>query len=290
MKKMTRIKRLLAIILAVIMAFACFEQSAYAVTPDDAPASPADRLTTLETVSALPGEEPVDEATPAEEVTGVRRADNISKRDEPADPDPEGTLSSAEVNEAEIVSEDRAARGRYSKDFLLEDMSRLAVTYPGAVHFEDENGWADIDNTLFLYGEEGREVWRNKANSVIMELPAVLTSENGPGITFKGDSLGFCFLGKANEDRTADPETGEDPETEAATEAVTESEKETESEAETETESEAITEAVSEAAAESEKETEPKAASEPKALAPGIDCITAAPRRDPKRPHIERHT
>ncbi|MBQ7246603.1 MAG: DNRLRE domain-containing protein [Lachnospiraceae bacterium] len=171
-----------------------------AVNPSTATAAPANEIDTLETQTGVPGEVPVDAATPAEEVSGVKRADNITERTQPADPDPEGTASAAEVYEAEVMSEDMVSRDRYHKDFLLEDMSCLAVTYPEAVHFESENGWEDIDNTLSLYGEEGNEVWRNKANSVSMELPAVLTKDNGPRITFEGDSLGFCFVGTSGDE------------------------------------------------------------------------------------------
>ena len=39
--------------------------------------------------------------------------------------------------EADIISEDDEGRSLYGKDFLLPDMTRLAVIYPDAVHFPD---------------------------------------------------------------------------------------------------------------------------------------------------------
>ncbi|MBQ7247431.1 MAG: RHS repeat protein [Lachnospiraceae bacterium] len=162
--------------------------------PKSVSAAPVESIKTLEHETELPGEAPVDEAVPADEVPGVVRRDaGGESRSAYADDD---TLTDQEAApKAAIITEDTGSRDLYNKDFLLSDMSHLAVTYPDAVHYEADGGWNEIDNTLGLYGKEGEEVWRNRANSVIMELPALLTSENGPRISCEEDSFGFSLTG-----------------------------------------------------------------------------------------------
>ena len=108
-----------------------------------------------------------------------------------------------EKYEAAIVSEDSERRDLYSKDFLLEDMTRLLVLYPDAVHFRKDGLWTDIDNSLELTIDEktGMNVYLNKANCVQIQLPEELNAENGPIVSFGEDSLEFTFLGVLEDEK-----------------------------------------------------------------------------------------
>ena len=117
-------------------------------------------------------------------------------------------------NEAAIISEDAQKKAQYSKDFLLEDMTRLLVVYPDAVHYEKDGKWEDIDNSLELATDEqtGKEVYKNKANSVWIKLPVTLTADDGPEMTYGEDTIRFTLLGvlgEKEEERTEEPETAE---------------------------------------------------------------------------------
>ena len=52
--------------------------------------------------------------------------------------------------EVRVVDEIKENRTEFSKEFLLSSGLHMAVVYPDAVHFETENGWEEIDNTLVL--------------------------------------------------------------------------------------------------------------------------------------------
>ena len=100
-------------------------------------------------------------------------------------------------HEAAIMSEDADRKDLYTKDFLLEDMTRLLVVYPDAVHFQKDGKWIDIDNTLELARDEktGNPIYKNRANSVEITLPEALSLEEGPRVTYGKDSIRFVFAG-----------------------------------------------------------------------------------------------
>ncbi len=58
------------------------------------------------------------------------------------------------VKEAVISSEDESKRGEFEKHFRLSDGSYEAVTYPFAVHYNDEGEWKDFDNTILPFEED----------------------------------------------------------------------------------------------------------------------------------------
>ena len=176
-------------------------------------------------------------------------------------------------SEAAIVSEDAQKKAQYSKDFLLEDMTRLLVVYPDAVHYEKDGKWEDIDNSLELATDEqtGKEDYKNKANSVWIKLPVTLTAEDGPKMTFGEDTIRFTLLGvlgEKEEERTEEPETAEVTE-EAQTPEKTE-------EAATEAATEAPTEGTEEPLTETEPVTEENTAEEA-TEAPETEEVTETP-------------
>ena len=55
-----------------------------------------------------------------------------------------------------ILAEDTSKRGEFEKHYLCSDGRFVAVTYPEAVHYQDESGeWSDIDNSLSLNSAKG---------------------------------------------------------------------------------------------------------------------------------------
>ena len=57
-------------------------------------------------------------------------------------------ISGAVVTQGNIIEEHIAGRTEFSKSFLLDNGTSLAVIYDSAVHFEKEGQWVEIDNTL----------------------------------------------------------------------------------------------------------------------------------------------
>ena len=169
-------------------------------------------------------------------------------------------------HEVAILSEDADRKDLYTKDFLLEDMSRLLVVYPDAVHFQKDGKWIDIDNTLELARDEktGNPIYKNRANSVEITLPEALSLEEGPQVTFGKDSIRFVFAGitaEKSEKREEVVSETEESRTSEETELVKTEESETErTEAEKVAsellEAEEITETASEIESDAETVTE----------------------------------
>ena len=55
--------------------------------------------------------------------------------------------SGAVATQGNIIEENIAGRTEFSKSFLLDNGTSLAVIYDSAVHFEEEGQWVEIDNT-----------------------------------------------------------------------------------------------------------------------------------------------
>lgn len=69
---------------------------------------------------------------------------------------PEGSRSEV------CSSEDVSYRSRAVKVYDRDSGKKQAVVYPYAVHYAQDGQWQEIDNTLQLYKEEPRPVYRNK--------------------------------------------------------------------------------------------------------------------------------
>ncbi len=70
-------------------------------------------------------------------------------------------------------------RGAFSKFFMQDDRSKLAVVMQTPMHYQDDQGdWQDIDNTLVNTKDSlGNEILENKAGDVTLQLPKVLTAD-----------------------------------------------------------------------------------------------------------------
>ena len=72
-----------------------------------------------------------------------------------------------------ILAEDTTKRGEFEKHYLCSDGRFVAVTYPEAVHYQDESGeWADIDNSLSLNSAKGVYEAQNGDFKISFHAPA----------------------------------------------------------------------------------------------------------------------
>lgn len=132
------------------------------------------------------------------------------------------TLAAAEISA--VVHEEKALRERNVKHFLLEDGTATAVMYDAPVHYQKDNKWVDIDNTLVdatLIGnlqtgtiKRNTELteaanstatsavgvisnktpyYENNASDFKVQLPAAISSQTPIVVGYNGHSVRFCF-------------------------------------------------------------------------------------------------
>ena len=109
--------------------------------------------------------------------------------------------SKAEVNTQEAVTEEAAyiveeiaeRRTEYGKEFLLSNGLHMAALYPDAIHYETENGWEEIDNTLTAKAD-GRIA--NTAGRWKVSFPQKLTEKESVTIEKDGYTLSFYMAGE----------------------------------------------------------------------------------------------
>ena len=106
------------------------------------------------------------------------------------------SLIQKESAESEIVAEIESKRTEYSKEYLLSNGLHMAAVYADAVHYETEDGWQDIDNTLKLEGTGTSRVYANTAGVWDVQLPYQLTKNNAVTITKDGYTLSFALAGE----------------------------------------------------------------------------------------------
>lgn len=102
-----------------------------------------------------------------------------------------------EAEEAYIVSEITEKRTEFSKEFQLSNGLRMAAVYADAVHYETENGWEDIDNTLVAKADG---TYANTAGVWDVRFPSQLTKTKGITIEKDGYTLSFYMAGELNSD------------------------------------------------------------------------------------------
>ena len=104
-------------------------------------------------------------------------------------------VEEADVANAEIVTEIPEKRTEYSKEFLLSDGMRLATIYPAPVHYQTDEGWVDIDNTLVTKADG---TYTNADAPWSVSFPKELTNENKVTVDVDGYSLSFVMEGQVH--------------------------------------------------------------------------------------------
>ena len=92
------------------------------------------------------------------------------------------------ATEDEILSK----RTAYSKEYKVENGQNMAVVYPVDVHYQTDNGWEEIDNTLQL--AEGK--YTNTAGLWEVSLPQQLSKDTRISISKDGYTLRFGMAGQ----------------------------------------------------------------------------------------------
>ncbi len=112
-----------------------------------------------------------------------------------AEPETQPTLSAipVEAKDAKIVREITENRTEYSKEFLLSNGLRVASVYPNAVHYETQDGWQEIDNTLTAKSDG---TLANTAGVWEVRLPQQMSSDQAVTITKDGYRLSFAMAGE----------------------------------------------------------------------------------------------
>lgn len=95
----------------------------------------------------------------------------------------------SEVKEVYIVDELTELRTENSKTYLKSDGSRSAVFSSGALHYEENGTWKDIDNTFETVNKNGEEYYKNTAAPVDVLLPAELDEDKGITVEKDGYSV-----------------------------------------------------------------------------------------------------
>ena len=91
----------------------------------------------------------------------------------------------------EIISE----RDKYTKVFQNVSGIKTAVVSATPIHYETENGWENIDNTLIEFNEITGKVYKNKNNDFTTTIPKELSSNKKVQIEKEGYSLSFELVG-----------------------------------------------------------------------------------------------
>ena len=112
------------------------------------------------------------------------------------------------AEEAYIVKEITENRTEFSKEFQLSNGLRMAAVYADAVHYETDNGWEEIDNTLTAHTDG---TYATTAGVWQVRFPDQLTKAKGITLQKDGYTLSFYMAGelKSNHELMTIPQTQE---------------------------------------------------------------------------------
>ena len=113
-------------------------------------------------------------------------------------------FAEASMAEVSIVEEIVEKRTQFSKEFLLSNGLCLAVVYPEAVHYENNNTWEEIDNTLKAVGTGENGVFTNTAGAWQVTFPQQIDKEKLVTITRDGYTLSFGLAGELSVNNEVD--------------------------------------------------------------------------------------
>ena len=101
-----------------------------------------------------------------------------------------------EPGEATVVEEIVDARTQYSKEYLMSNGLNMVIVYPEAVHYEENNEWKEIDNTLKAVGVGTNASYTNTAGDWSVSFPQQLNSNKTVSISRAGHTLSFGLAGE----------------------------------------------------------------------------------------------
>ena len=99
-------------------------------------------------------------------------------------------------SDATIIGESVDKRTEFSKEFKLSNGMNMIVVYPEAVHFQKDNTWEEIDNTLVTDNSRSIGTYRNKNNSWNVSLPQQLSASSKVTVEKDGYVVSFEMAGE----------------------------------------------------------------------------------------------
>ena len=99
--------------------------------------------------------------------------------------------SQVENSENKSLYEIKEERDEFTKVFQNSDGTKTAIVSATPVHYETDNGWEDIDNTLIEESKVTGNVYKNKKNDFTVTIPQELTS--GKDLKIEKDNYSISF-------------------------------------------------------------------------------------------------
>lgn len=106
------------------------------------------------------------------------------------------TNQMGDPGEATVVEEIVDSRSEYSKEYLLSNGLNMIIVYPEAVHYEENNEWKEIDNTLKAVGTGANASYTNTAGEWVASFPQQLNNNKTVSVSRDGYTLSFGLAGE----------------------------------------------------------------------------------------------
>ncbi len=100
-----------------------------------------------------------------------------------------------ENSESNNLYEIEEERDEFTKVFQNADGSKTAVVSATPIHYETDNGWEDIDNTLIEEITDSGKVYKNKKNDFTVSIPEEITSTKDFKVEKDGYTISFKLEG-----------------------------------------------------------------------------------------------
>lgn len=101
-----------------------------------------------------------------------------------------------DTEEISVLGEVTENRTKFSKEFRMSNGLHMTSIYAGAVHYEENGEWKEIDNTLRLENKASGDFYINTAGRWQVSFPQNMTKEKGVTITKDGYELSFYLDGE----------------------------------------------------------------------------------------------
>ena len=107
-------------------------------------------------------------------------------------------ISPEKLSKEKILCELIDKRTEVSKEYILENGHHVTVVYPEPVHFEVNNTWEEIDNTLFASSRSAENVLSTSNSPFKVELPTNTGSGKEISVTYNNYTISFALQAQQN--------------------------------------------------------------------------------------------
>lgn len=124
--------------------------------------------------------------------TGVTEQSSVSNKSKMSF----NTVQEKDSVEAPIVKELTGERTEFSKEFLLDNGSKMIAVYDQPVHFKnDKKEWVDLDNSIV---SDGAEKYTNKTGQINVSLSKTASKNDMVGLASDNTSISWGYEGADN--------------------------------------------------------------------------------------------